>query len=314
MQTSYVSALDWAATQGRKETVPKIFAVRAAFPDLYPRVRGAVELALDFYQQGVACKIVEHSAVDVNTRGSAGMTLLNHAAVVGAQKFARFLLSKGADVNTTCEAGKTPLRHAISGGHEGMVRLLAEHGAPVNSLPTGPCKDCEMGTKKHRCHPPLHQAAECYNSQVVRALLEKGADPNLLSSDGLRPIHVAALCGASNILEELIAASDVNCRDDWYHRTALHIAVKGRNETGIRVLLKAEGIDVNAKDCHYRTPLFLAVQQGDAHLVALLLDAPGIDIFVKTRWRQTALSKSVVQSWPDIEEMLWDKVKELSKK
>ena len=51
---------------------------------------------------------------------------------------------------------------------------------------------------------PLHKAARRGHKDVVKQLLEKGADPNATNMLGMTPLHWAAMSGQEDIAEELV--------------------------------------------------------------------------------------------------------------
>jgi len=85
---------------------------------------------------------------------------------------------------------------------------------------------------------PLHSAAFGGHVEIVKLLLERGADPNAKTDDGLTPLHIAAFKG--------------------------HVDV-------VRVLLE-HGANPNAKDNNGQTPLHYAVQEGHVEIVKSLLE------------------------------------------
>ena len=138
-----------------------------------------------------------------------------------------------------------------------MVRLLLQHGARVNSPTVTDCRRCNRPVPSpiHSCVPPLYIAAETSSRDVVRVLLEHGADPNLISEDGNVPLHLAVRNNwdfDGDVMRALIRVSNVNCCDCQDARTPLHYAAWENNTHAAEVLLEAEGIDVNAQDLRWR--------------------------------------------------------------
>jgi ankyrin repeat protein len=70
--------------------------------------------------------------VDVNTRGSEGLTALIDAAQEGKQDVVVLLLSRSADINAKTDYGLTALIGASRYGHLEIVELLLSKGAKVN--------------------------------------------------------------------------------------------------------------------------------------------------------------------------------------
>ncbi len=113
--------------------------------------------------------------------------------------------------------------------------------------------------------------------QLVRALLQKGADPNHKTDFGHYPIHEAAREGNVDILDALVAAgANMNVRisakgsDGPNQWTALHFAAFSGNVT-IAMKLLDGGAEMSPRDFWGRTPLYYATQQKHQELAALLI-------------------------------------------
>ena len=105
--------------------------------------------------------LVRHRNINVNAVNGHDETPLMYLAVIGQTQRAAALIKMGAEVN---RLGWTPLHYAASKGHLDTVKLLLANKAIVNA----PSPD---GTS------PLMMAAYAGSPEVVRALLDAGADP-----------------------------------------------------------------------------------------------------------------------------------------
>jgi ankyrin repeat protein len=109
----------------------------------------------------------------------------------------------------------------------------------------------------------------------VRALLERGADPDLPREDCWRPLHIAigqiGAGGTIDFVTLLIAhGADVNAWDANGHETPILSAVEPPELDVARVLLEA-GADPNVRRSTHESPLQLAVENEDLEMTALLL-------------------------------------------
>ncbi len=129
----------------------------------------------------------------------------------------------------------TALIRAAETGLVPMARALVEAGAPVDSL----CH-CDGG------ETPLWAAAIAGKTEMVRYLLDKGADPNAAAFHGATPLHAAVQRGRHEVVPLLLAAgADPGRKDaggrspaDWA-RLQARSAPAGSGIylwTGIRVL------------------------------------------------------------------------------
>jgi ankyrin repeat protein len=97
-------------------------------------------------------------------RPEGGFTPLLHAAMSGDLDATKVLLAAGANINQAAADGMTPLIVAIVKVHAPVALLLIERGADVNVGQAG--------------FTALHSAALTGQTEVARALLARGADPN----------------------------------------------------------------------------------------------------------------------------------------
>lgn len=94
----------------------------------------------------------------------------------------------------------------------------------------------------------LHQAVKQRNVEMVRLLLEYGSDLTAQNSEGMTPLHLAALQGSKEVLGVLVQAISESRYElsilDHCNRTALHCAVTSECARTAKIILDA-GADVN---------------------------------------------------------------------
>ena len=175
------------------------------------------------------------------------------------------LLNAGADVNARIRLGphrgQTPL-------HRAMVRDLFRGGKEKNTL------------------------------EVVKLLLDVGADVNARSNKNVTPLHFAAWGCKIEVVEILIKhGADINIPDDD-GKTPLHGAVREpidrarkKNTLAVVGLLLNAGADINVHDKSGETPLHNALS-GKPEVVELLL-AYGADVNAPNNDGKTSLHAAV---------------------
>jgi ankyrin repeat protein len=151
------------------------------------------------------------AGADLNRKDEHGNTALHLAIGEERTSFARFLVEKGARVNERNEEDHTPLVLAVAFEMGDTTTLLIEHGAdlgvkledghtllhravmgdlyflglPVNRLvPWLLEKGAPVNATDDGGGTPLHHAVHEENLEVVRLLLEAGADPNAKTEEG----------------------------------------------------------------------------------------------------------------------------------
>ncbi len=105
----------------------------------------------------------------VDAPNARGETALMLAALHGEPDIVRLLVQRGAEVN---RAGWTPLHYAATNGHAAIVGYLLEHNAYI---------DAQSPNRT----TPLMMAARHLRPDVIRLLVEAGADPTARNEAGL---------------------------------------------------------------------------------------------------------------------------------
>ncbi|XP_078417882.1 ankyrin repeat and SOCS box protein 5b isoform X4 [Cetorhinus maximus] len=114
---------------------------------------------------------------------------------------AKALIEAGANVNATTIDGVTPLFNACSSGSASCAELVLQNGAKVHgqdcwasAIHEASSKGANVQKGKH-LETPLHAAARQSNPDIVKMLLDFGADISARNAEAERPIDVAVTSG-----------------------------------------------------------------------------------------------------------------------
>ncbi|MBA3765553.1 MAG: ankyrin repeat domain-containing protein [Acidobacteria bacterium] len=133
----------------------------------------------------------------------------------------------------------------------------------------------------------LDEAVKNGNRQIVRALLDAGAEINARNSLGQTALMILDEDASEDLVWDLVAAgAKINLRDEDGD-TALILAASWSKAEILRALLNA-GARVNAKNKEGETALMKAAAEGDLESVKLLIDS-GAEINRKNNSGETAL-------------------------
>lgn len=252
-------------------------------------------------------KLLVEAGADVN----AGAPIIG-AARCGEFDNVLYLMEKGADINVKTDDGFSPLGFAIRSGQTKIAKLLLASGARVDdlfydgytemnySVLRGAAAFCGLDLVKHLVDlgadvhavddeglTPLH----CYkvNKECIQFFVETcGLDVNARDLKGNTPLIYAAYESDVDCLRYLIEkGADVNAGDEKEGWSALGSALYGEDKEIIALLLQ-NGAAVNVSWEKGETPLHYAVKHCGSEIVKLLIDA-GADVYASDEQGSTPL-------------------------
>ncbi|XP_074998353.1 ankyrin repeat domain-containing protein 16 isoform X3 [Calonectris borealis] len=200
-------------------------------------------------------------AVRSQRYGRLGDTLLHHAARYGHRDVLAYLVEAlGMDVEVFNSDYKRPLHEAASMGHRECVSYLLERGASVDCL-------------KKADWTPLMMACTRQNLEVIKALVEHGANPLLKNKDGWNCFHIASREGHPQVLRYLLDVSPGSWdTESTIKRTPLHTAAMHGCFDVVELLLERCQYKPDSRDKCGVTAFMDAIQNGHVNIARLLLE------------------------------------------
>ncbi|KAM6409308.1 ankyrin repeat domain-containing protein 27 isoform 2-T2 [Rhynochetos jubatus] len=163
-------------------------------------------------------------------------------------------------MNLLSQMSATPIdylfKHIASGNQEEVERLLSQG-------------DSDKDTVQKMCHPL------CYCDKCEKLVSGKLNDPSIITpfsrdDRGYTPLHVAAVCGQTSLVDLLVAKGAVVNATDYHGSTPLHLAChKGYQNVTLLLLHYKASTDV--QDNNGNTPLHLACTYGHEDCVKALV-------------------------------------------
>jgi ankyrin repeat protein len=267
-RSNFVAAANGRGFEGRTplsgstEAKPAEFASGWLTPLMFAAREGDVDVA----------RVLVSGGADVNATAGDGKTALALAVFNGNYEVASFLVDSKADVNKADAQRFTPLFWAVdrrnmetapnfpwmvTADPMPLIRKLLDAGANPNAIVNNtPRARMREGSPRIVFATALMRAAFAADVELVKLLLDRGADPKIISRDSETMLSAAA--GLAFI--------------HGYHRG------KSPAERLQVVKLFVElGNDVNQADDYGITPLMAAGNFGDVPVIQYLIDA-GADL------------------------------------
>ena len=178
-------------------------------------------------------------------------------------------------INNLDEEGFSLLHLNAKSGNADNVQKLIEDGADIE------IKDKKNGST------PLLWACQNGHTNIVKTLLEKGANVFASSFTKKTALHFAAQSGQVDLVDILINEGlKVDSKDKNFVTPLIDACCKGQKAT-FEYLLK-KGANINATTCHGNNSLHLAVQYDQYHIVEMLVKK-GLNANVKNFYGWTPL-------------------------
>lgn len=243
--------LAWAAQGGNLEVVDLLLR-SSAEPNATDGI-GHTPLmrAIDMRHLPIVRRLLD-GAADPNAKDRDGKTCLMMAVETSDPELVRALTDAGADATYVTPDGDSPALVAAQSGSLEIIGILGNVGAALNA--------------SNAAYTPLSYAIEQGNADLVRALLEAGADPNAKTRYGNAPLHIAV--DKPEILTLLLGAKADPDIESSAGTTAIVSAIENGNRDAVEKLLEA-GADTT-KEVYGGTLVDLAERYSQTEIAQLL--------------------------------------------
>ncbi|KYQ92184.1 ankyrin repeat-containing protein [Tieghemostelium lacteum] len=219
--------------------------------------------------------LLTHFNFDINTQNAKGHNPLIIAACNGNLEIFNMILEYGKhNLQLSSNNMETSLFFAVSNGHMEIVKKLLEYSQKVHDE-----KEHKEYLDSFNIHgvSPIHVAVLKNNMDLLKMLLESGADVNAYKKDGSTSLHIAAISGNAEAARVLLKNGANIMTANRFGSTPIHEACIKCQPEVVEVLLQHEKALVNLKDKDGSSPLHLACNlsqsnvQGNISVVKVLL-------------------------------------------
>jgi len=256
-------------TESQQQRLAFLSSAAGAMCNAYPLM--LIDVLEGTHGSSVGVQLAVSMIEDLNANTKAfreadGNVALHVACKVGALPVVRACIAKGANVQGINKFGQTPLIFAAYGGHASIVDFLLHSGADprmaggqylprMTALHEAALRGSfeivriligagvDVDAKAYWGRTALHMAVyggderdEEGRLMCVEALLEGGAEVNIMDIDGETALSYAVERGYENISEMLLSKDADPCGADVHGTTPVHHVIEKRNSTLFKIL------------------------------------------------------------------------------
>ena len=212
------------------------------------------------WEDPAVCQVLIDAGADIETKDDRGRSPLHMACCSGALVIVKMLVKAGADVSATDNERDTCLTLAAYFGHTETVRYLV-------SFP-----ELDVNHKDTDGHTALRLAADQNHPDVLKVLIDAGADIETKNKEGCSPLFMASKDGALGTVKMLVKAGADVCGTHHTGETCLTFAASHGHTETVRYLVSLPEVDVNQVGDDF-TALHWAGQEDYHNMATVLIDA-----------------------------------------
>lgn len=297
------TALHWACEGGHLECVELLLNSKAQIDLKDNQDKTALNLASEKGNEKVV-KLLLLRDCDVQSSNDRGSTALQLACKSGETICVRNILNNKADINVKDEEDETVLHYAARGGSVEIMKMLLarnpiEHLSAQTADEEGLLRPSELEVyidqKNIYGKTALHVAAKEGKLEVLKTILEAGANVTVVDENGWNAIHFATSEGKLEVAQYLNEVDGSLITEQTNEgETALHLAAADRNFTtnlqpSIYNWLVETCVDTKATDKRGWNALHRAAKEGNLKAAKLLCEKEPSLMKMETKKGETAL-------------------------
>jgi len=261
-------------------------------------------------------KVLLDKGANIETKDNKGSTPLMYAAQSGNTEMAALLLERGADITVKNNDGQTAAMVAEQNKKQELAAMLSKvsdmpGSVDVNALARSTVlsermnpylSDLQKGTN---INDLLGRAVREGHSDVVAALIDKGANIEGKNKDGNTALLVATQEGKTDVVKLLLErGANLEAKDKDGKTALIESAQEGK--TDVVKLLLEKGVNLEAKDKDGCTALIESATEGKTDAMKLLLEK-GANIEAQDNGGDTALLVAAYNGKIEIVKLLLEK-------
>lgn len=251
------SLLCWAAQNGSVDIVNQLIAAKGDLNAVDTIGHTPLMRAIDTQQIKVIEAILA-AKPDLTIKTRDGKSVAIMSVESGKPEIVSMLLKAGADFNQTDPEGNSPALIAAQANNSQSIEIVKMLGAAKVNL-----------NLSNIIYTPLVYAIEQENIEMVKALLDSGADVNALTESNQSPLG-AALSRSSKEIAKLLLAHKANPNvSSNMGETPLFTAIDLGDPEIVEELVKA-GADLNNKTASGQTPQEYAESSNKKDIAVIL--------------------------------------------
>lgn len=222
------------------------------------------------------CELLIDCVENKNPLDFENCTPFHYAALCGHFHVVKLFIEKNVDVDMKTNDGSTALHFAAKCGHYKVCKLIIEVAKEINPKNDKGFTPLDLSKKEEIIDlilshayfeqyewTKLHIAANTGNLGDCQEIVKHLKDKNPVESNGITPIHLAAMNGHVWIYKWLSRhiTGDKNPMDT-FGQTPLHFAAYNGDYLMCKLILSvSDKRDANLKDCFGNTPLSVAFKK-----------------------------------------------------